>query len=454
MAVLGASTDPSKYGNQILQVLVTSGYRGKIYPINPKASEVFGLKAYPSMLDVPGNVDLALIAIPARITPQAIHDCSLKKVKGAVVISAGFSEIGEDGKVLERELVKEAQAAGIRIIGPNCFGIINTDPDVTLNAMPGSIIERVGPVGFVSQSGALAEAVVAWAQEQGIGFSKFVSIGNMCDVDFAEMMLYLADDPRTRVITMYIEGVKDGRKFMHAAKSVTEKKPVIVLKAGRSTAATRAVVSHTGSLAGSDVVYDTAFKQSGVFRVNGIEELFDSARAMAMQSVPRTNHIGVISHAGGPLVLTCDSCETSGLILPDIAANTKDGLRKILPTYASVGNPTDVAADAPLERYNRALEIFCKDEKLDAIIAILEGLTCGDGILDQQKWPDVLGATLKASNKPCMVMWMFAQNRVTQGIQNFEKFGIPVYSSPERVANAMRALCTYGAYLADLKEGS
>jgi acetyl coenzyme A synthetase (ADP forming)-like protein len=454
VAVLGASADPSKYGNQILQALIDSKYQGKVYPINPKATEVLGLKAYASILQVPGPVDLALIVIPARMTPQAIRECKSKNVKGAVVISAGFSETGEDGRTLERELVKEAEAAGIRIIGPNCFGIINTDPTVALNAMPGSIIERAGPVGFLSQSGALAEAVVAWAQEQGIGFSKFVSIGNMCDVDFAEMMSYLAEDPRTKVITMYIEGVKNGKEFMHAAKSATERKPVLVLKAGRSEAATHAVMTHTGSLAGSDAVYDTAFKQTGVFRVGGIEELFDCARAMSMQSIPKSNRIGVISHAGGPMVLTCDACETNALQLPSISEPTKNELRKILPSYASVGNPTDVAADAPLERYNKALEIFCKDENLDAIIVVLEGLTCGDGILDQQKWPDTLGATLKACGKPSIVMWMFAQNRIKPGIQNFERFGIPVFSSPERVANAMRALSTYGAYLQDSKQGT
>jgi len=454
VAVLGASTDPSKYGNQILKVLVDDKYRGKIYPINPKSPEVLGVKAYPSMLDVPEPVDLAMVVIPARMTPQAIKECAEKEVKGAVVITAGFSEIGEEGKALEEELVREARNGGIRIIGPNCFGIINTDPVVRLNAMPGSLIERPGPVAFVSQSGALAEAVVAWAQEQGIGFSKFVSIGNMSDIDFADMMLYLADDPKTKVITMYIEGIKNGRRFLDAARRVTLRKPVVVLKAGRYSAATRAVTSHTGSFAGSDKIYDAAFRQSGIVRVEGIEDLFDAARALGSQPVPRGNCVGVISHAGGPMVMTCDACESNGLELPTISKSTESELRKALPHYAAVGNPTDVVADAPLTRYNEALEIFCKDESLDSIIAVIEGLTCGDGVLDQQKWPDTLGNTLKVCKKPSLVLWMFAQSRIKEGVQNFEKLDIPVYASPERVAKAMKALASYGVYLRDANEST
>jgi len=447
VAVIGASRNAAKFGHIILKYMLEDGYKGKIYPINQKAEEVLGLEAYSSIKDVPDVVDLVVVAVPARVVPTVMQECVEKKAKSAVIVSAGFSEIGKEGKLLQDEVIRIVKDGGIRTVGPNCLGIVNTDPTVRLNATFGSHILLEGPIAFVSQSGAFADAVFAWAQEQGIGFSKFVSIGNMCDVNFADLMLYFKQDERSAVITMYIEGIDEGREFMEIAKRVARRKPILVLKSGRSQAGMRAIVSHTGSLAGSDSVYDAAFKQSGVIRASGVEELFDMARALAFQCPPRGDRLGIITHAGGPAIMTVDACESYKIRVPSLSEVTVRKLRAFLPGRCNVENPLDVVGDADLKMYNAALDALGHDENIDALIISLEGITCGDGFIDMKKWPDTLSKTAEEVGKPTLVLWMFAQGQLKEGIETFEKNGIPVYSSPERVARALAALIRYGEFL-------
>ena len=434
IAVIGASNDPLKLGYEVFKNL--KKYReGRVYPVNVKDEVVQGVKAYRNVKDIPDEVDLAVIVVPKKFVKQTIIDCGEKGVKGIVLITAGFGETGEEGKREERELVEVAHRYGMRIIGPNCVGIMNTH-----NSMNATFImdAKKGDIAFVSQSGALGAGIVYKTLKEGIGFSKFISIGNMADVDFSELMEYLADDEESKAIALYIEGIKDGRRFMEAAKRVTKKKPVIVLKAGKSESGARAASSHTGSLAGSYRIYEAAFKQTGILVANTIDEMLSMARAFT-QPLPKGNKVAIMTNAGGPGVLTADEIDKYGLKLANLKEKTMQKLREFLPPMAAVRNPVDMIASARGEEYYRTAKLLLEDENVDILIAICVVPTFA-GMTPTEHAEGVIRAVKEVnSGKP--VLALFMAGYVSEPAKELlEKEGIPVYERPEDVGIAAYAL--------------
>jgi len=359
VAVIGASRDPEKLGYAVLANLKEGGFSGALYPVNPKAEEILGLKAYPTVLDIPGPVDLAVIVIPYPLVPEALRQCGEKGVPAAVVISAGFREAGREGLERELELVQIARQYHIRLIGPNCLGVIDTH--TPLNATFAAGMPPGGPIAFMSQSGALGTAVLDMAMAGRIGFSRFVSLGNKADVNEVDLLEAWENDPGSRVILAYIEGLPDGQKFMEVARRVTRKKPVVAVKSGVTRSGARAVSSHTGSLAGSEAAYHAAFWQAGVIRAESMEHLFDLALAFAYQPLPRGDRIAIVTNAGGPGILATDALEHAGLQLARLRPETVQALMADLPSAASAANPVDVLGDALADRYEHALRLVLAD---------------------------------------------------------------------------------------------
>lgn len=434
IAVIGASNDPLKLGYEVFKNL--KKYKdGRVYPVNVKDEVVQGVKAYKNVKDIPDEVDLAVIVVPKKFVKQTIIDCGEKGVKGIVLITAGFGETGEEGKREERELVEIAHKYGMRIIGPNCVGIMNTH-----NSMNATFImdAKKGDIAFVSQSGALGAGIVYKTVKEGIGFSKFISIGNMADVDFSELMEYLADDEESKAIALYIEGVKDGRKFMEVARKVTKKKPVIVLKAGKSESGARAASSHTGSLAGSYRIYEAAFKQTGILVANTIDEMLSMARAFT-QPLPRGNKVAIMTNAGGPGVLTADEIDKYGLKLANLREETMQKLREFLPPMAAVRNPVDMIASARGEEYYRTAKLLLEDENVDMLIVICVVPTFA-GMTPTEHAEGILRA-MKEVNSGKPVLALFMAGYVSEPAKEIlEKEGIPVYERPEDVGIAAYAL--------------
>lgn len=439
IAVIGASRKPGKIGYTILKNIIEYGYHGRIYPINPKAKEILGLKAYPSILKVPGDVDMAIIAIPADKVLGAAEECGKKGVKVLVVITAGFGEVGN--VEAEKKLVEIARSYGMRVLGPNIFGIAYTPS--RLNATFGPKEIREGSIAFISQSGALGIALMGWTVMEEIGLSALVSIGNMADLDVAEISEYLAEDENTRVITMYLEGLHPGtgKKFLETMKKVTRKKPVIVIKAGRSKRGAVAASSHTGSLAGMDQVYNAAFRQAGVLRAYTIEEMFDWARAFANQPIPRGDRTIIITNGGGVGVLATDAAEDYGVPLIVPSEELKSKLRKAMPWFGSPRNPVDLTGQAGVENYVEALETAYKSDEVDNIIV----LYCRTAILDPL---ELAKAVVKVTekhrdkNKPILAAFVGGED-VFKAIRYLNKNKIPAYSCPERAVSSLAAMIKY-----------
>ncbi|HOG48082.1 MAG TPA: CoA-binding protein, partial [Anaerolineae bacterium] len=369
VAVVGAGREPGKLGYDVLNNLLQYGYTGQVYPINPKADEILGLKCYPTVVDVPGPVDLAVIVVPARFVPDVMEQCGQKGVKGAVIISAGFKEAGLEGVKLERQVVAIAKEHGIRIVGPNCLGIIDTVQPMDVSFAVG--IPPRGEIAFMSQSGALCTAILDWSLANNIGFSYFVSLGNKSDVDEVDLMEAWDGNPNAKVMIAYVEGLRDGRRFMDVARRVTRRTPVIAVKSGNTEAGSRAVSSHTGSLAGSNRAYDAAFRQTGVLRAASIQELFDYAIGFAYQPLLRGNRIAIVTNAGGPAIMATDALEGSGLKLAPLSTETVEFLQSKLPAAANTYDPIDVLGDARADRYAIAIEAALKDPNVDGLIVIL-----------------------------------------------------------------------------------
>ncbi|MEM1550332.1 MAG: CoA-binding protein, partial [Candidatus Bathyarchaeia archaeon] len=344
IAVVGASRDPSKIGHGVLRNLIEGEFSGAIYPINPNADEILGLKCYKSVKDVPGEVDLAVIVVPAKIVPSVLEDCGVKGVKGVVVISAGFGETGREGAQLERELVSICRKYGMRMQGPNCLGIISVQSCMNASFAPAT--PPPGNIAFVSQSGGVGIAVLNWAIKNEIGLTKFISLGNEADLNAADFIEALGEDEYTKVIGLYIEGVKEGERFIEVARRVSRKKPIVAIKAGTTSAGMRAVSSHTGSLAGSDIAFSAAFKKAGIIRVNTLEELLTFILAFGSQPLPRGRRVLIVTNGGGPAILATDICEKVGLDLPPLEHNIIEELHKSIPPHASLSNPVDVLGDA------------------------------------------------------------------------------------------------------------
>jgi acetyltransferase len=441
VALVGASRDETKLGFAILRNVVESGYRGAVYPINPKADEVLGLKCYPSVLDVPDPIDLAVIVIPDRLVLPALQDCGQKGIPGVIIISAGFREAGLEGVHRERQVTELARKFGMRVVGPNCLGIIDTV--IPLNASFAAGMPETGDIAFMSQSGALCTAILDWSLAEGIGFSRFVSLGNKADVEETDLLKAWSDDDATRVIIAYIEGINDGQEFVETARRVTRQKPVIAIKSGTTQAGARAVSSHTGSLAGSERAYDAAFRQSGVLRARSLLDLFDWATAFAWQPLPRGNRLAVVTNAGGPGILASDQIERLGLQLAGLGQETVEKLRHRLPAAANVLNPIDVLGDAGKEVYAFALETALQDPNVDGVIAILAPQV----YTPIEETGQVVGQVAARYDKPVVGCFM-GEARMRAGIDALKAHRVPNYSFPERAVAVLRAMADHRDWLA------
>lgn len=441
IAVVGASNNLSKWGGRIFKN-ISSGFKGNVYPVNPKENEVQGVASYPSVLDVPGDVEMAVIAIPSQFVLQIVEECGKKGVKGLVVISAGFSETGNAGAELERKLAGMVRKYGMRMIGPNTLGIVNKT--VNLNA---SIIGRLpnpGPISFITQSGTLGLSIAEWTIDMGLGLCKVVSTGNKADTDDIDLIEYLASDPETGVIAMYAEGIKRGRNFIEAARRV--KKPIIAIKTGRSKRGAKAVFSHTGSIAGSDEIYSAAFKQAGVLRVDTIDEVFDAALAFSCQPLPRGNNVAILSNGGGASIVATDECEKHGINIVDLTEETREKIKKVLPEFASASNPIDTAGTVSYEIYSEAIQALLLDENVDALIVIYVHTLMSNAIP-----PAAAVVELKQkTTKPVITCWMGGAG-TEEGVNILKGGCLPNYSVPERAVKALAALIRHREYLETVK---
>ncbi|MEE8391138.1 MAG: acetate--CoA ligase [Anaerolineae bacterium] len=438
VAVVGASRDPEKLGYAVLANLQEGGYPGHLYPVNLKADEILGLKAYPSVLDIPDPVDLAVIVIPYPFVPAVLEQCGQKGIPAAVVISAGFREAGREGLERERELIEIVEKYDMRLIGPNCLGVIDTG--TPLNASFAAGMPPGGPIAFMSQSGALGTAVLDIAMAGRIGFSKFVSLGNKADVSEIDLLEAWGSDPGSRVILIYVEGLPDGQKFIEIARRVTREKPVVAIKSGVTASGSRAVSSHTGSLAGSEAAYKAAFRQAGVIRATSMEALFDYARAFAYQPLLRGDRIGIVTNAGGPGILATDALERAGLKIPRLSRETVEVLTDYLPGAASVANPVDVLGDALSDRYEQAIRMVLNDPNVDGLIVIVTP----QAMTEIEQTAHALGrmALENEAGKPVLGCFM-GEARIKAGIDVLWQYSVPNYPFPERAAEALAAMSEY-----------
>jgi acetyltransferase len=438
VAVIGASCSPTKLGYAVLQNLVEGGYtqRGVVYPINPKAEEILGCPAYPSVLDIPDPIDLAVIVVPHPHVPSVLRACGKKGIPAAVVISAGFREAGMEGLERERELAAIACEFSIRLVGPNCFGVIDTF--TPLNASLAAGAPPSGPLAFMSQSGALGAAILDWAQVGRLGLSKFVSLGNKVDVSEIDLLHAWAEDEHTRVILIYSEELACGQEFIRTARQVTRVKPIIAIKPGVTPSGARAVSLHTGALAGSKEAYQTAFRQAGVLQANSMESLFDMALGLGYQPPLLGDRIAIVTNAGGPGILAVDALERAGLTLARFEIGTVKTLKRRLPDTASAANPVDVLGDALPDRYRFVLETVAADANVDGLLTILVPLA----VLDVKAMAEAVVSLASETQKPVLACLM-GEARMTVGIDILRARGIPNYPFPERAACVFRAMADY-----------
>jgi acetyl coenzyme A synthetase (ADP forming)-like protein len=436
VAVVGASTRPGTVGNDIFRNLLFNEFHGSVYPINPKASHVLGVHCYPDLLSVPVSVDLAVVIVPAVGILDVVDQAIAKQVKALVVISAGFKEVGAQGLELEKKLQQKVRSAGISLVGPNCLGVINTDPAVRMNAAFGRKMPGCGNLAFLSQSGALCTSVLDYAEERHMGFSKFISFGNKADVNEIDLLEYLANDPTTDVIAMYLEDISDGRRFIETVRKVfwETHKPMLCLKSGRTPEGAKAVSSHTGSLAGSDSVYDALLVQSGVQRVDTIAELFDSAALYCSQPLPRGGRVAIITNAGGPGIMATDAAVRFGLQLAELGPATQAKLKASLPSTASLRNPIDVIGDARADRYRSAVRTVLEDDNVDMGMVILTP----QSMTDVEETAAVVPDAVQGIKKPVVCAFMGAKD-VAPGVNILRKAGIPNYAFPEDAIRSLAA---------------
>ncbi|MBI5033532.1 MAG: bifunctional acetate--CoA ligase family protein/GNAT family N-acetyltransferase [Chloroflexi bacterium] len=445
VAVIGATENQGSVGRTILWNLISNPFGGTVFPVNPKRPSILGIKAYPSIAAVPEQVDLAVIVTPAPTVPNIIGECVNAGVKGAVVISAGFKEIGAQGVELERQIMEHARRGKMRIIGPNCLGVMNATTG--LNATFAAAMARPGNVGFLTQSGALATAILDWSFRENVGFSSFISIGSMLDVDWGDLIYYLGDDPRTESIVIYMETIGDARSFLSAAREVALVKPIIVIKPGRTEGAARAAASHTGSLTGSDEVLEAAFRRSGVLRVNTIADLFHMAEVLAKQPRPKGPHLTILTNAGGPGVIATDALIMNGGELTDISEETMKKLNEILPPQWSHNNPIDILGDASPERYAKSLEIAAQDTNADGMLVILTP----QAMTDPTETAEQLKKYAQSTGKPFFTSWMGGAD-VAAGTAILNRAKIPAFGYPDEAARMFNYMWRYTDNLRGLYE--
>lgn len=435
IAVIGATDKKNSVGKTILMNLTTGTFKGKVFPVNPKKSEILGFKAYSNLKSIPEEIDLAIIVTPAASVLEIIRECSEVGVRGVVIISAGFKEVGDEGLKLEQEILLEARKSGIRIIGPNCLGVMS--PLTGLNATFAAGIANAGTVGFISQSGALCTAILDWSLQNNVGFSAFLSLGSMIDVDWGDLINYLGQDPQTKSIVIYMETIGDARSFLSAAREVALNKPIIIIKPGRTKAAIKATASHTGSLAGSDDVLEVAFARSGVLRVNSIADLFYMADVLSKQPNPQGPKLTILTNGGGPGVMAADALMIGLGELTDITQETVEALDKVLPPTWSHHNPIDIIGDASPERFEKSVKVAIEDSNADGLLVILTPQSMTD--------PTATAEALKIyanAGKPILASWMGGAS-VEAGKKILNEAGIPTFSYPDTAARIFNYMWTY-----------
>src|SRR5512136_1256400 len=436
VAVIGATENPGSVGRTLLWNLISSPFGGTVYPVNPKRPSILGIKAYPSIKDVPEVVDLAVVVTPSTTIPAIISDCADIGVKGAVVISAGFKETGPAGVELERQLLAHARRGNLRVVGPNCLGVMC--PVSGLNATFATTIARRGKVGFISQSGALCTAVLDWSLQENVGFSAFVSIGSMLDVDWGDLIYYMGDDPHTESIVIYMETIGNARSFISAAREVAHTKPIIVIKPGRTAGAAKAAASHTGSLTGSDEVLEVAFRRSGALRVDKISELFYMAEVLGKQPRPKGPRLTILTNAGGPGVLATDALIQDGGELTEVSPGAMDDFNALLPVAWSHNNPVDILGDASPSRYARALEIAARDQNSDGMLVILTP----QAMTDPTETAEELVKYVQSFDKPVLASWMGGKD-VAAGEAVLNRANIPTFPYPDTAARMFDYMVRY-----------
>lgn len=451
IAVVGASQNEKKNGGRLFRFIVENGYDGKLYPINPRADEIRGYKAYPSIKDVPREIELACIIVDAKLVPKIIEDCVEKGVKAAIIYSSGFAEIGEEGKQLQEQVLTIAKKGNICVLGPNSIGIASPGKKIYTafgNALE-SKVKIPGNIGFASQSGAMGSALLSRAWEQGVGFSRWISVGNEMDLTTSDFIEVLAEDDETKAISVFMEGIKNVEAFEKGMKKALQyKKPVVIFKTGRSSIGKRAVQSHTGSIAGDDEVYSTAFKKFGALRVKKLEDLIDIPRAFTVQPLPKGNRVGIVTASGGACSVIADLCSERGLEVPELKESAQE-IMKYIPPFGSAQNPVDVTAEiiAKPEMFKKVLEIVLHDENIDGVIVMLTTNADPGAKIIAQSILDVF----KQSNKPIVVGRLGANIIAPEAMALYEKANFPVYPTPEKVVNVMDYLVKYSRIVQKIK---
>ncbi len=427
IAVIGASKDPKKLGYTVLKNIIDGGYKGEIYPINPKLDEILGFKAYQGLLNVEGEIDLAVVIVPAKAVASVLEEAGRKGVKNAIIISGGFRETGQDGEILERQVLDVAKKYGIRILGPNCQGM-----NYTYNNLCASwpLITRRGPMAIISQSGTIGAAFEGWAEDEGIGFSAFVSLGNKADIDELDLIEFFARDEKTKVIALYIEGVRDGRKFIEIAKNAG--KPLVVLKPGKTEKAKRAMQSHTKSIAGRDEIFSAACKQAGVKRADSLLELYDCSKALGFLKKTEGANVLIVTSSGGSGILAADLLENLGFKVIDSRPEFKAKLRSMLPAHCIVDNPVDLTGDANAEMYEKVLEAAMDEVAIDAFLVIF-----GDPIAGAC---EAIDRIRRKTERPVVVCYLGGGEVEKIESKKMHEIGIPVFSTPERAVSAFKAM--------------
>ncbi len=455
VAVVGASTEAGKVGHDIFANILRGNFQGTLYPVNPRAKHILSVRAYPSVKDIPDQIDLAMIIVSPKIAIKAVSESIEKGVKGVVIVSAGFREVGPEGREIEDKIVEMCREAGVRLVGPNCLGVINPVATTRLNASFSGRMPKPGNISFISQSGALCTAVLDFAQDRDFGFSKFISIGNKADVDELDLLRYFHQDMETEVIMIYLEELRRGPEFIEAVKEITSGErptPVLVIKSGRTSAGAKAAASHTGSLAGSEAVYDAIFEQSGIIQVETINELFDFASTFAYKNlsslgkfrrkIPDGNRVAIVTNAGGPGIVATDMTISSGLELATFKEDTVEALASHLPAAANLHNPVDVIGDAAADRYENALAAVIRDEGVDGALVILtpQSMTNALGTAE------AIVKLARRTHKPILCCFMGVVD-VSKGVKYLQENGVPVFRFPESAARAFGTLYRYARWM-------
>lgn len=446
VAVIGASSKPHKLGYGVARNLTNSGYKGNIHLVNPKGGYLFGHEMLLSIAEIPDPVDLAILVVPAQAAPDTMRQCGERGIQATILVSGGFRETGEQGAKLEAETLRVAQEYGIRMIGPNCIGLLDTHLPLDTTFLPPPA-PRAGELAFISHSGAICAALIDWSMDQGFGFSRLISLGNQADVSETDMLSVVADDEHTKALTLYLENISDGARFIKEAKVIVQKKPIVALKVGRSASGQKAAASHTGALAGAESAFDAAFEKAGVFRADTTEEMFDWARALAWSPLPKGRRIAILTNAGGPGVIAADSLELNGLALAELSAETEAALTALLPPAASVHNPVDMLASASATHYAEGLRILLNDPNVDGVLVIMPP----PPMYLAEDAADLMIPVIHASEKPTVVVLM-GSTAILEASNRLQAAKIPDYRFPERAASALARLAERAEFLGEMQE--